>query len=131
MSSIEIRKIHLNRNFSHFKNFWAQKLTLWFSFWSQKLLLWFSFWFKYLFPQFLPIEKEKNNLNRFWIIDEFNRHKKNPFKHKYFPFYEFLGPETEIMVQFLDPEIVIMVEIMLRMITQIPTEVPACCAGVT
>ena len=44
----------------------------------------------------LANRKRKNNLNRVWIIDEFNRHKKNPFKHKYFPFYEFLGPETEL-----------------------------------
>ena len=43
-------------------------------------------------------------MNRFWIIDEFNRNKKNPFEQKFFPFYEFLGPETDIMVQFLDPE---------------------------
>ena len=53
---------------------------------------------------------KKNNLNRFWINDEFNRTKKNPFEHNFFPFYEFLAPETDIMVQFLAPEIVIMGE---------------------
>ena len=49
-------------------------------------------------------------MNRFWIIDEFNRNKKNPFEQKFFPFYEFLGPETDIMVQFLDPETDVMVQ---------------------
>jgi hypothetical protein len=49
-------------------------------------------------------------LNRFWIIDEFNRNKKNPFEQKFSPFYEFLGPETDIMVQFLDPETDVMVQ---------------------
>ena len=47
---------------------------------------------------------------RFWIIEEFHRHKKNPFKQKYFPFYEFLGPETDIMVQLLEPETDVMVQ---------------------
>jgi hypothetical protein len=54
--------------------------------------------------------KRKINLNRFWIIDEFNRNKKIPFKQKFSPFYEFLGPETDIMVQFLDPETDVMVQ---------------------
>ena len=49
-------------------------------------------------------------MNRFWIIDEFNRNKKNLFEQKFFPFYEFLGPETDIMVQFLDPETDVMVQ---------------------
>jgi hypothetical protein len=49
-------------------------------------------------------------LNRFWIIEEFNRNKKNPFKQNFFQFYEFLGPETDIMVQFMDPETDIMVQ---------------------
>ena len=35
MSSIETWKIHSNRNLSLFMNFWAQKLTLWFSFWTE------------------------------------------------------------------------------------------------
>jgi hypothetical protein len=52
----------------------------------------------------LANKTRKNNLTRFWIIDEFNRDKKNPFEQKFFPFYEFLGPETDNMVQFLDPE---------------------------
>ena len=46
----------------------------------------------------------------FWIIHEFNRHKKNPFEQKYFPFYKFLGPETDIMVQLLEPETDVMVQ---------------------
>ena len=49
-------------------------------------------------------------MNRFWIIDELNRNKKNPFEQKFFPFYEFVGPETEIMVQFLDPKTDVMVQ---------------------
>jgi hypothetical protein len=49
-------------------------------------------------------------LNRLWIIDEFNRNKKNPFEQKCFPFYEFLGSETDIMGQFLDPETDVMVQ---------------------
>ena len=40
----------------------------------------------------------------FWINEELNRTKKNPFEHNFFPFYEFLAPETDIMVQFLEPE---------------------------
>ena len=46
----------------------------------------------------------------FWINDEFNRTKKNPFEHNFFPFYEFLAPETDIMVQFLEPETDVMVQ---------------------
>ena len=42
----------------------------------------------------------KNNLNRFWINDEFNRTKKNPF----------VEPETDVKVQFQAPEIAIMGE---------------------
>ena len=34
------------------------------------------------FPEFWPIEKEKNNLNKFWIMYEFNRKKKSPFEHR-------------------------------------------------
>ena len=45
----------------------------------------------------------------FWINDEFNRTKKTALKKK-IPFYEFLAPETDIMVQFLGPELVIMGE---------------------
>ena len=53
------------------------------------------------FSRILANRKRKNNLNRFWIIDEFNRNKKNPFEQ---------GPETGIMVQFLDPETDVMVQ---------------------
>ena len=49
-------------------------------------------------------------MSRFWTICEFNRNKKNPFKQKYVSFYEFLGPETEIMVQLLEPETDVMVQ---------------------
>ena len=58
----------------------------------------------------LANRKRQHNLNRFWFIEEFNRHKKNPFKQKYFPFYEFLEPETNIMVQLLEPETEVMVK---------------------
>ena len=46
----------------------------------------------------------------FWINEELNRTKKNPFEHNFFPFYEFLAPETDIMVQFLEPETDVMVQ---------------------
>ena len=47
-----------------------------------------------------------------YLIDEFNRSKKNPFEQKFFPFYEFPAPEIDIMVQFLEPETDIMVQFM-------------------
>ena len=56
------------------------------------------------FFRILAYRKMKNNLNMFWINEELNRTKKNPFEHNFFPFYEFLAPETDIMVQFLEPE---------------------------
>ena len=65
---------------------------------------------QFVFSRILVNEKRKNNLKRFWIIDEFNRKKKNPFEQKFFPFSKFLGPETDIMVQFLEPETDVMVQ---------------------
>ena len=38
-----------------------------------------------------------------WIMYEFIRNKKNPFEQKLA--YKCLGPETDIMGQFLGPEI--------------------------
>ena len=34
------------------------------------------------FPGILANRKRKNNLNKLWIIYEFNRNKQNPFEHK-------------------------------------------------
>ena len=81
-------------------SFWTQKLTLWFSFWGQKLSLWFSFWFKYFCSRILADRKRKNNLNRFWIIDEFNRNKKNPFEQKFFYFMNFWAQKLTLWFSF-------------------------------
>ena len=47
----------------------------------------------FFLPEFWPTEKEKNNLNKLWMMYEFNRNKKNLF-----------GPESDKMFQFLAPE---------------------------
>ena len=42
----------------------------------------YQFLVSIVFPEFWPIEKEKNNLNKLWILYEFNRNKKTPFEHE-------------------------------------------------
>jgi hypothetical protein len=75
-----------------------------------EIVIMVQFLVQIFYSRILANRKRKNNLNMFWIIDEFNRNKKNPFKQKFSPFYEFLGPETDIMVQFLGPETDVMLQ---------------------
>ena len=100
-----IKKIH-KVSLAHNVSFWAQKLTHNVSFWAQKLcwpiitisgpINWrygsvygprngniFSiFWAKKLSQEFLPLKKEKINLNIVCISNVFNRNNKNSFEQK-------------------------------------------------
>ena len=59
-----------------------------------------SFWPQLLFPEFLPIEKEKNNWNIFWITYDFHRKKKNPFEQKLGNFIVFRAHKLSECVSF-------------------------------
>ena len=48
-----------------------------------------DFWAQYFVQEFWPIEKDKNKLNKLWIMYEFKRNKKNSFEQKLAHFKSF------------------------------------------